>query len=75
MQDNTNCHWKKHPPQHDIIFPKRTIIHPHLDVAGITYFQDTPKSVCNRIQEKSHTKTPYFLIDDPYDYISDGIEG
>ena len=50
MQDSNNWYWGKHPLQQDIIVPTRTILHPHLDVFGITYIQYIPKSVCNRIQ-------------------------
>ena len=57
-----------------IIFPTRTILHPRLDVSVITYVQDIPKSVYNRIKEKIHTKHPIFLTDYDYDYIMDEIE-
>ena len=71
---STNWYWGEHPLQQAIIFPTRTIIHPHLDVVGITGVQDIPKSVCNRIQAKIHTKTYYFLKDVDYDSILDVIE-
>ena len=60
MQENTNCYWKQRTLQHNIIVSTRTIIHPRLDDVGITDVKDNPKNVCNRIQEKNHTNTPYF---------------
>ena len=75
MQDSTNWYWEKHPHQQDIIVPTQTIIHTRLEVVGITYVQDIPKNVCNRIQEKkSIQRYPIFLIDYYYDYILDGID-
>ena len=50
MKDNSDWYWEKHPLQHTIILPTHTILHPRLDVVVIKYAQDTPKSVCNRIQ-------------------------
>ena len=56
MQENTNWYWKKHPLKQTIIFPTQTIIHPTIDVITIRYVQDTPKNVCNSIQEKNPYK-------------------
>ena len=54
--------------QQNIIFPTRTIIHPHLDVVGITDVQDIPKIFCNGIKEKkSMQRHPIFLKDAYYD--------
>ena len=52
IPDSNNWYWEQHPQKHAIIVPTRTILHPRLDVVGITDVQDTPKSVCNRIQAK-----------------------
>ena len=60
IQENTNWYWRQQPLQQTIIFPTRTILHPRLDVITIIYFQDIPKNICNRIQEKRHTKTYYY---------------
>ena len=75
MQENTNWYWKQQPLQHNIIVPTRTIINPCLDVFGITYVQDTPTNIFNRIQAKKYIQRhPIFLTDADYDYILDGIE-
>ena len=52
MQENTNWYWKQQSLQQNIIFSTRTIVHICLDVVRITYVQDIPKTVCNRIQAK-----------------------
>ena len=57
IQDITNWYWYQQPLQYYIIVPKHKIIHPGLDVVGITDVQEISKSVCNRIQAKIHTKT------------------
>ena len=59
MQENNNWYWEQHPLHQTIIVPTRTIIHPRLDVVLIIDLQDIPKSVCNSIQLKIHTKTSY----------------
>ena len=74
MQENTNWHWKKQPLRQNIIFTTRKILHPCLDVFGITDAQYRPKTVCNRIQEKSIQIHPIFLIDANYDYMLDEIK-
>ena len=51
----------KKPLQHNIIFPTLTILHPRLDVVGITYVQDIPKDVCNSIQAKKTYKDILFV--------------
>ena len=48
MQDITNWYWEQHTHQQDIIVPTCTILHPRLDVIGITDVQDIPKRMCNR---------------------------
>ena len=50
MQESTSWYWEQHPEQQAIIVPKLTILHLRLAVFVITDVQDTPKSVCNRIQ-------------------------
>ena len=50
MKDRTNWYWEQHPLKQAIIVPTCTILHPRLDVVGITDVQDTPKIVCNRIK-------------------------
>ena len=60
MQEITNWYWKQQSMQKYIIVPTHTIFYPRFDVVGITDVQDIPKIVCNRIQEKFHTKTSYF---------------
>ena len=52
MQENTNWYWKQQPLQQTIVVPTRTILHPRLDVTTIRYVKDTPKNVCNMIQQK-----------------------
>ena len=59
MQENSNQYWKQQSLQHNIIVPTRTILHSCLDVSRIIHFQDIPNTVCNRINEKSHTKKSY----------------
>ena len=51
------------------------IIYPRLDVVRITYFQDIPKTFCNRIQvKKTIQRHPICKTDADYDYILDEIE-
>ena len=61
MQDSNNWYWGQHTQQQAITVPICKIINPRLDVVGITYVQDTPKSVCNRIQEKNPYKYSLFI--------------
>ena len=59
----------------NIAVPTLTILHPFLDVVRITYFQDIPNTVCNRIQaKKSIQRHTICMIDYNYDYILDEIE-
>ena len=60
MQENTNWYWKQQQLKQTIVVPKRTVLHPRLDVIIIRYVQDILKNFCNRIQEKNHTKTSYY---------------
>ena len=69
MQENNDCYWYKQPQKQAIIVLTRTILHPRLGVVGITDVQVTPKSVCNRIQEKFIQRHPICLTDADYDYI------
>ena len=52
MQENYNWYWKQQPLQQTIVVPTHIIIHLCLGVVIITYVQDIPKIVCNRIQAK-----------------------
>ena len=61
MQYNTNCYWEKQPLQQTTIVPTCAIIHPHLDVVGITYVQCIPKNVCDRIKLKNPYKDILFV--------------
>ena len=75
MQENTNWYWKQQSPQQNIIVTTCTIIHPYLDDFIITDVQDTPKTVCNRIQELKVTQIhPICMTDADYDYILDEID-
>ena len=75
MQEIYNWYWKQHSLQHNIIVPTCTILHPRLDVVRITHVQDTPKTICNRIQaKKSIQRHPICMTDADYDYNMDGIE-
>ena len=75
MQENTHCYWQKQPLQHTIIVPTRTILYPRLDVVGITYVQDIPKTICNRIQaNRSIQRHPIFLTDAYYGYTFNKIK-
>ena len=59
----------------NIIFTTRTILHPGLDIVGITYVQDIPTNVCNVIQEKEDIQINYIcLTHTDYDYILDEID-
>ena len=72
---NTSLYYKQQPFQRNIIFPTRIILHPRIDVVGITDVQDTPKNVCKRVQaKKSMQRHTIFLIYVDYDYILDKIE-
>ena len=61
MQENYNWHWKQQSLQQHIILRTRTIIHTCLDVVIKTDVQDTPKTVCNRIQEENQYKDILFV--------------
>ena len=75
MQENSNWYWKQQSLQHNIIVSTRTIIHPCIDVARITYVQDIPKTVSNRIEgKKAIHRHPIYMTDADYDYILDEIE-
>ena len=75
MKESTNWYWKKQPLQQNIMVPTCTILHPCLDFDRITYVQDIPKTVCNRIQEKHSIQIhPICMIYADYDYIWDEIE-
>ena len=52
VQVNNNGHWEKQTLKHTTIVPTCTILHPCLNVVGITYFKDIRKTFCNRIQAK-----------------------
>ena len=59
MKDITNWYWEKHTLRKDIKVTTCTIIHPSIDVIGISQY--IPKSVCNRIQEKKPYKDILFV--------------
>ena len=70
----TDLFLDQNPPQQDVIFPTHTILHPNIDGVGITDVQDTPKSLCNRIQAKEAIQRhPICLKYADYDYILDEI--
>ena len=52
MQYNNNEYSKQQTLQQNSIVPTCTIVHPRLDVVGITDVQDISKNICNRIQVK-----------------------
>ena len=68
---STNWYWDKHTHQQYIIVTTRTSIHPRLDVVVITDIQDTPKRLCNSIQEKIIQRHYICLTDTDCDYILD----
>ena len=54
--------------------PKRTIIHPRLEVNAVTDFHAIPKSICTRTQaKKSISRQPLCLTDSDYDFILEEI--
>ena len=54
--------------------PKRTILHPQLEVNAITDFHAIPRSVCYRTQaKKAISRQPICLTDADYDYILEEI--
>ena len=70
VQVDTNWYWDKHPQQHVITVPTRTILHTRLEVNAVTYIHDIPKSVCNRTQAKKYiSRHPICLTGSDYDYI------
>ena len=52
MQLGTNWYWNQHPKQYVITVPKRTILHPQLEVNAVTDFHTITTSVCTRTQAK-----------------------
>ena len=74
MQENNNWYWKQQPLQQTSIFPTHTILHLCLDNIIIRYVQDTPKNLCNSIQEKEGIQRyPISTTNDDYDSILDEI--
>ena len=59
MQENSNWYWKQQSLKQNNTVSTRTIIHPCLDVIRITDVQDTPGTICDRIQEKKQYNTSY----------------
>ena len=53
VQVDNDCYWNQHTQNHVITVPKRTILHPRLEVNAVTYFHAIPKIVCNRTQAKN----------------------
>ena len=75
MQENSNCRWKQQSLQSNIVVTTRKILHPRIYDITITYVQDIPKTVCNRIQAKQSIEIhPISMTDADYDYILDEIE-
>ena len=70
MQENTNWYWKQQPLQHTIMVPKRTILHPRLDVIIIRYVQDIPQEP----RKKEIQRHPIIMNGSGYDYILDEID-
>ena len=52
MQEKTNWYWKQQQLKQTIIVPKRTILHPSLDVIIIGYLQNIPNKLCSRNKAK-----------------------
>ena len=50
MQVDTNWYWNQQPKHHAITVPKRTMLHPLLEVNVVTDFHAIPTSVCNMTQ-------------------------
>ena len=70
MQVDTNWYWNQQPKQNVITVPRRTILHPKLEVNTVTDFNAIPTSVCNRTQvKKSISRQPICLTDSDYDCI------
>ena len=54
--------------------PKRTILHPQLEVNAVPDFHAIPKIICTRTQAKiSISRKPVRLTDYDYDYILEEI--
>ena len=56
MQENYNWYSKQQSLQQNIIVQILTILHPRIDIVIITYVQNIPKTVFNRIQAKNPYK-------------------
>ena len=55
--------------------PKRTILHPCLDVIIIIYVKDISKKLCSRNESKKEIQRhPIIMTDADYNYILDEIE-
>ena len=61
MQIDTNWHWNQQPKHHVITVPKRTILHPQLEVNAITDFDATPTSVCYSTQAKNPSQGSLYV--------------
>ena len=74
MRIYTNWYCNKHPQQHFITVPTRTILHPRLEVNALTDFRTIPKIVCTRTQASIYISIqPICLTDSNYDYILEEI--
>ena len=68
MQIDTNWYWNQQPKHHVITVPKRTILHPQLEVNSMTEFYPIPTSLCSRTQaKKAISRQPICLVDSYYD--------
>ena len=56
MKVDTTWYCNQQPKQHVITDPKRTILHPQLEVNAVTDFHATPKSVCTSTQLKNRRR-------------------
>ena len=49
-QVETNWYWNQQAKHHFITVPRRTILHPQLEVNAVTDFHAIPTGVCTRTQ-------------------------
>ena len=74
MQVDTNWYCNQQPKNHVSTLPKRTILHPQLEVDSIKDFHAIPTSVCSITQaKKTISRQLISLTDADYNYILEEI--
>ena len=58
---DTNWYWDQQPKHHVITVPKRTILHPQLEVNAVTDYHAIPPILCTRTQTKKPSQDSLYF--------------